>query len=207
MKERPILMHTRSINGILEGRKSQTRRIIKNVPNYDHCGKNIMEWALSGIYQDDSGQWWLDIQTDVDDNSHEELRCPYGQTGDRLWVREQFSALESFDFFNPDTPDEVPEYWYWADGNPKFGDWTRPKPSIHMPRIACRIILEVTGIRVERVQEINIHDGQAEGLNVGPLSASGVKNEFRELWDDTNGKGAWERNDWCWVVGFKRICE
>ena len=145
MKERPILMHARSINAILEGRKTQTRRIVKPQPNLIPQAAPVDNGTVytSGWFEGGPVPEYV------------LARCPYGQPGDRLWVREQFSALESFDFFNPEAPDEIPEFWYWADGNPKWGDWTKPKPSIHMPRWASRLTLEVTGIRVERVQDIS----------------------------------------------------
>lgn len=206
IKERPILMHARSINGILEGRKTQTRRIIKPQSEAVGFGRSCKVapyctdtvWPLA--YYEMRGACW---------NSSQPLICPYGKPGEpgwRLWVRETFSALEAFTFANPSTPEPpIPNYWYWADGQPEWGDWTRPKPSIHMPRIACRIVLEITDIRVERVQAISAVDCLAEGIAAVDGTGRTVEQKFAELWDNTNGKGAWDRNDWCWVVSFKKV--
>lgn len=86
MKERPIIFSEPMVRAILVGRKTQTRRVVKQVPHWQHCGRDIMEWGLSDCYTDDKGSHWLDIQTHVDDNSHDEIKCPYGERGDRLWV-------------------------------------------------------------------------------------------------------------------------
>lgn len=187
-------MHARSVRGILAGTKTQTRRIVKQTPIV--VGPN---WSL-----------WYYKKGDCQINAKQLARlcCPYGKTGDRLWVREAFSELESVDFFSPAVPDEVSNYWYWADGNPVWGDWTRPKPSIHMPRKASRLTLEITDIRVERVQEISSDDAIAEGLINQYRDGREIvwaNDQFAALWDETNGPGAWVRNDWVWVVSFRRI--
>lgn len=204
MKERPILMHARSVNGILAGRKSQTRRIIKPQPHpITQAVRDVphtVRWYSAESEEDEFGTSYRPLHSD----QRTDWNCPFGVPGDRLWVRECFSELESFDFFNPRVPDPVPQYWYWADGNPKWGDWTRPKPSIYMPRIACRLMLEVTGIRVERVQDISEEDARAEGV----YGFEEVRTEFKsfaELWDDTNGPKSWESNPWVWVVSFRRV--
>jgi hypothetical protein len=131
-------------------------------------------------------------------------------------VRECFSRLESFDFFNPEVPDDVPDFWFWADGNPEWGNWTRPKPSIHMPRAAARIVLEITEVRVERLQEISGADCLAEGIGktahdfwslYGQHSTEGTyspRASYRALWGSLNGPSAWDANPWVWVVSFKR---
>lgn len=123
--------------------------------------------------------------------------CPYGQTGDRLWVRESFC-------FRGETIEGRDRYRYRADENPATDGW-RWTPSIHMPRVACRLVLEVTGVRDELLQNISLGDCEAEGCgHVMPRSAQEV---YRELWDSLNAKRGfgWDVNPWVWVVEFKRI--
>ena len=205
MRERPILMHARSIIGILEGRKTQTRRIIKNPPSAlaelksEHA-KNIC--VVDGGIRCD---WYAGVFSIP-------LRCPYGQPGDRLWVRETWREPGSCQM--PDS--SIPSFMtrsdviYKADDESCDGPW---RPSIFMPRRFSRLTLEVTNIRVERVQDISIVDCIAEGIMIPhgepmyadePLERYSEKHAFNKLWDDTNGKGAWDRNDWVWVVEFKK---
>ena len=105
----------------------------------------------------------------------------------------------------------TPETWYWADGDPIDGDWERPRPSIHMPRWASRITLEITGIRVERLLDISEGDAKAEGITTEQSSLTeGIRGRehrifFRELWEKINGPGSWEKNPWVWVVEFWRV--
>lgn len=106
--------------------------------------------------------------------------------------------------------------WYWADGNPSSGDWTRPRPSIHMPRWASRITLEITDVRVERLQDISQADAMAEGAPPSHPSIDVISREhgyedfsrswYAQLWDQINGKlTSWSSNPWVWVVCFKRV--
>lgn len=220
-------MHARSVNGILAGLKIQTRRIMK--PAGRDAGFVVVEMQ--------GGECWPYRSWDgesFDDGKGREaaLHCPYGQPGDRLWVREAFSYHE--------TP-PCNQWAVYRDGTGKSyagsirNGWITEemkfKPSIHMPRWASRLTLEITGIRVERVQDISNSDALAEGVptdddmpNDTPCprccgrglydSATGEADcwecdtaikRFSFLWDDTNGKGAWDRNDWVWVLDFKKI--
>jgi hypothetical protein len=250
MKIRPILMHARSIAGILAGRKTQTRRIVK----LELSPKEHTAWLRGdGLWQ------WM---TGIVNHEANTARCPFGFAGDGLWVRETWQPIRMQTakerakvtailkrFQAGKVKDIVGEamamgavgrsgkikYLYAAD----FGDWAydpdsdlRPwKPSIHMPRAASRLSLEVANIRVQRVQDISADDVIAEGVEI-PVSAKGspllcisdaVENHklwddpkkataydwlsgyFALLWEQTNGKGSWARNDWVWVVDFKRI--
>ncbi|HDL6532725.1 TPA: hypothetical protein PXJ50_004601, partial [Yersinia enterocolitica] len=133
--------------------------------------------------------------------------CPLGKPGDQLWVRECFSDLEDFDFFNPSVPDVIPGYWYWADGNPEWGNWTKPKPSIHMPRRASRINLLITGVRVERLQAITLGDICKEigcGLYDFRPATYGFQ-VWEKLWKSIYGEENWEANPWVWVINFERM--
>ena len=112
--------------------------------------------------------------------------------------------------------------WYWADGNPTEGDWTRPRPSIHMPRWASRITLEIVSVRVERLQDISYEDALAEGvLDFRPLIEPECQQGetadecarrlcwpqrcYRQLWESINGEGSWAKNPWVWAIEFRRI--
>ncbi len=164
MRERPILSSGAMVRAIVEGRKTQTRRVVRPQPP-DH----VRDAGVLHSASDSNGLWWWLDSKDLMDASTvgDEFRCPYGVPGDRLWVREQFSRLESFEFFSDEVPNQIPGAWYWADGNPAWGNWERPKPSIHMPRDLCRIVLEVTDVRVQQLQEISDADAEAEGVEEG----------------------------------------
>lgn len=139
---------------------------------------------------------------------------PYGKIGDRLWVRETFCPIFPQD---PDYNNGEPiEYDYRADyqHGTRLGDvlgikkiW---KPSIFMPRDAARITLEITNIRVERLNDISEEDALAEGVKKKvildwPLITRAAWCEFRNLWSGINGEESWDLNPWVWVIGFKRI--
>lgn len=146
MKERPILFSGPMVRAILEARKTQTRRVIKP-----------QAWAYS---EDTLGQRMIYPRSGADDfgDSGRPIRYPYGVPGDRLWVRETWRAFDDGDvFYRADFGDAVPVH---ADDDPAAWMW---RPSIYMPRWASRITLEVTGVRVERVQEISEDDARAEG--------------------------------------------
>lgn len=205
MKERPILFSAAMVCAILEGRKTQTRRIIKEQP-------------LPGCI----GTYGIGIPFIRGKNG--DVRCPYGQPGDRLWVRETWADLTKthgrrWEKFNPSTKlyqrGVGPFVWYRADGEqPDTGSGTplsEPwRPSIHMPRWASRINLEVTGVRVEQLQDISEADAVAEGCDNGKSDAAistgwyeRPKAAYRRLWEQINGIGSWNENPWVWVVEFK----
>lgn len=207
MKERPILFSAPMVRAILEGRKSQTRRVVK-----------------------DTGLYAIDASIHGEEVARRELaalatRCPYGQSGDQLWVREAFSGPHCMDASDgckavpPSKWGDCSRIWYWADGNPTEGDWTRPRPSIHMPRWASRINLEITGVRVERLQDISEDDCLAEGIaQVVREKLPGIQQcgeydtidvdpvaEYRDLWESINGTGSWDMNPWVFVVEFMMV--
>lgn len=187
MKERPILFNGPMVRAILEGRKTQTRRLF-NAPPWD--------------YEIDDGQCWVE---DIYGDWH--FWCPFGQPGDRLWVRETFSPAYTFS-------EEGSFRWahYRATLEKGIGYTPRWRPSIHMPRWASRITLEITGVRLERLQSISETDAVAESCRPGrmdELSSSSIYRNAREnfftLWDDIYGQGAWTVNPWVWAIEFKRI--
>lgn len=195
MKERPIIFSAPMVRATLTGAKTQTRRVAKPVhhPDFGNLytpGALVLEHEPKHVI---------------------ERACPYGQPGDRLYVRETFSGAN----YNEGPPrDWVVDspVWYWADGNPQHGDWTKPKPGIHMPRWASRITLEVTSVRVERLREISEADAISEGVRVHPdhygkprTSIYNPVQAYRDLWESINGPGSWELNQWVWVVEFRRL--
>ncbi|WP_145534895.1 hypothetical protein [Yersinia alsatica] len=198
MNEKPILFNAEMVNAILSGRKTQTRRIIANA-GADNCiPLQKRTKTKDGIY------------THVMDAPAYGL-CPLGKPGDQLWVRECFSDLDDFEFFDPSVPDVISGYWYWADGNPEWGNWTKPKPSIHMPRAASRINLKITGVRVERLQDISDLDCCDEGYDGPAVTADNQWpsiNWYERLWDSIYGKKEgenWQANPWVWVIEFERM--
>lgn len=206
MRERPILFSGAMVRALLAGTKTQTRRVAKPVKHPD----------LGNIY--DAGALVLENEPQhVIDRA-----CPYGRPGDRLWVRETFMDLRGTGVEHYDSDRRRQRYAFAANCPPgSYSDEARKdyglkwKPSIHMPRSACRLVLEVTRVRVERLQANNHMDAIAEGVGLNPSAAevtmatpagdSLPRVMFRALWEQINGVGAWEANPWVWVVEFRRI--
>jgi hypothetical protein len=191
MKERPILFSGAMVRAILQGRKTQTRRVVKPQPDCTRtslasCAGNRSVRVIAmrqGMYS---------------------IFCPYGQPGDRLWVKETFTEGEGV--------------IYRADWNPEVsldGLW---KPSIFMPRRLSRITLEITAVRVERLQDITEADAVAEGIYFdhdfdGYVSddegrhyhGNSAVRSYEHLWQSINGAGSWEANPFVWVLEFRRV--
>lgn len=224
MRERPLLMSAPMIRAILNGRKTQTRRVIVPQPpedvgeivvgtyhptKVDRHGEEYPGDPVFGAYDYD-GTWGV--------------RCPYGAPGDRLWVRERWCAwalVGAGDFWRVQ---------YAADQQTRDlyppPDWNPPRvvnrtmgdaPSIHMPRWASRVTLEITEVRVQRVQEITAADARAEGHPTDPSRSDdpdvhddAAMDWYRDLWDSVNaerdgGAYAWARNPFVWAISFRRI--
>lgn len=233
MRERPVIFSAPMVRAILDGRKTQTRRVVKTQPEMaqllTHSGWNA--------WHDERGR---------------PLRNPYGQPGVRLWVRETWAEVHPLQVAEgrysqggragiPGPPPvdyrtiyradgEFPpiyclggEPWpyrslepFERDGIQAFVDepiWT---PSIHMPRWASRILLEITDVRVGRLQEISEDDALAEGIRPfgdgngfhvedGAFYSSTAASAFAALWESINGPGSWEANPWVWAITFRRI--
>ncbi|MFV0892431.1 hypothetical protein [Pseudomonas kurunegalensis] len=199
-KERPILFSGHMVRAILEGRKTVTRRPVKVQPR---TKGDIGSYGL--------GQPFIRHP----DPTKRNPECPYGRPGDRLWVRETHKIATG------KAGDSQACVRYEADGDyqakvlplpeaigPRTFDRTRP--SIHMPRWASRILLEITAVRVELLQDITEEQAEAEGVNFlrhvpdadETLTASQL---FECLWSSINGDESWNGNPWVWVVEFKRI--
>ena len=233
IKERPILFSAPMVRAILEGRKSVTRRAMKVQP------------VLNGKFWQVYGAGWSDGVTSVPAVTGHSLstKCPYGKPGDRLWVRETFALLGNEDGMCTDWNDRlikgderdaarifrasctIGDYGLWdipckADWKPDTeemsydGAW---RPSIHMPRWASRILLEITDVRVERLQDITPEQVTAEGVSTRGEAMWGsrwwvdapeqaiedARKDFADLWTSTGGN--WDANPWVWVVEFKRV--
>jgi hypothetical protein len=198
VKERPILFSAPMVRAILEDRKTQTRRILKqavgpslSVDVENEAGVAVLSW-LQGV-----GPGY-----DVGE-SIERVRCPYGVPGDHLYVRETWA-------YHPDYPESTQRAIYRAERGVEY-DVDRWTPSIHMPRWASRIDLQITNVRVERLQEISEADAEQEGCAPSFEDEFGIvhgqpqyKFGFRKLWEEINGTGSWDLNPFCWVIDFKR---
>lgn len=207
-KERPILFSAPMVRAILDGSKTQTRRVVKLPVEQDSDftgGWKIVHKAVTlavGWYERTLGRA----------DPRDPVVCPYGQPGDRLWVREAYADIGPRLTYRADT----------ADGaHCMVRRWT---PSIHMPRADSRILLEIVSVRVERLNDISEVDASAEGIKgrpvrsgvaMAPVTVYGLGTDddwchsathaFQELWGAINGAGSWEANPWVWVVEFKRV--
>jgi len=206
MKERPILFSSPMVRALLDGSKTQTRRAIKIQPHIDSMGNFI--WNEMNFGQEIGGEPCV--------RNFIKFHCPYGKIGDRLWVRETWAKAKSH------TSSHI---FYKADGDNQQGKQfalsytereNKWRPSIHMFRDYSRINLEITAVRVERLNDISDADAKAEGVlqvesdgyqnydGTGGYWGSAV-NSFETLWESINGTGSWQANPWVWVVEFKRI--
>ena len=210
MKERPILFNAPMVRALLAGTKTQTRRVVK-LPVVGAEG-SVSEVVPSLL--PNRGDLW-DFRRMLDNPMA--VRCPYGQPGDRLWVRETFRGCRAYEVqgYPPKDWGNKP-IWFEADGAPpgRPDQWaSRSRPSIHMPRWASRITLEITRVRVETLQDIDLADALAEGISdTGALILDSAGNEqggpiaeYAVLWEQINGPGSWDANPWVWVIEFKRV--
>jgi hypothetical protein len=193
LKERPILFSAPMVRALLAGTKTQTRRVCKPQPIAD---ARFVGGHYLPATKRNPGQ---EISVEA---PYVHIACPYGQRGDRLWVRETWRRdIDKIDgarlvqYRADDAIVEAPRTYFDL---PSAG-WI---PSIHMPRWASRITLEVTGVRVELLQEISEADAISEGT---PFPCGGWVGGYQKLWESIHGPGSWEANPWVWVVEFKRV--
>jgi len=207
MKERPILFSGEMVRAILDGRKTQTRRAIKPQPRpmfLGGCG-----WYPDG--DANKKKHYASVKHFIKGMPID--FCPYGQPGDRLWVREGFRLISQL---GPETWDTFLHPQYKSDM--KIGhicsimrEFYKPgwKPSIHMPRWASRITLEITDVRVERVQDITLADIEKEGIFDKRETGNSIQQRisFSFLWDSINAKCgySWDSNPWVWAISFKVV--
>jgi hypothetical protein len=213
VKERPILFSGPMVRELLGSTKTQTRRVVKA----RGCAGSTFE--VPAGWDPEAVKRWA-------------MPCPYGQPGDRLWVRETHAIVPATAYssshddgqqlahrVSPDTASWAVYRAGWVRVAPE--PW---RPSIHLPRWACRIVLELVDVRVERLQAISEADAIAEGVErlapsngtlggwACPLLDSGIgmvvdtaRDAYRGLWNSINGVGSWEANPWVWVLTFKRV--
>lgn len=217
VKERPILFTGAMVRAILAGTKTQTRRLVKPVGRdggfvvYDN--ETLDAWP----YRSDDGEscyhttWTKDGRYCLHETP---IECPHGAAGDRLWVRETFSESEPC-FLGGKAQ---PTVWYRANNNRPTWAERRWRPSIFMRRPLSRLLLEVTDVRVQRLQDISEADAKAEGIEYvddgrGHYGVRGVDGthgwtaaeSYGRLWESINGAGSWDRNPWVWAVNFRRV--
>ena len=213
MKSRPILFNAHMVRALLDGTKTQTRRLLKIQPEgcewqcgaysptvIDKYGDDCAGAEIFGAYTTD-GEW--------------SQACPYGQPGDQLWVRETWGVL--YEQFINDSHE--PTFWRadYSDSDlaeQKAGTLWLPRwrPSIHMFRNRSRITLEITNVRVERLQDISEADAAAEGWmrksersNDPEVHQDAARDWYSDLWEQINGAESWKLNPWVWVIEFRKV--
>lgn len=250
IKERPILFSAPMVRALLDGSKIKTRRT--NGFEWTNLSMpGMWDKVETGIYRSEFGAWFRFDDQGI--NRDVFIKCPYGKVGDRLWVRESFSVTAFYASQDNSTEAGSDEesaacrVKYHADGaesyvdelscNNDFGvdeeeqalraSKNKSSPSIHMPRWASRINLEITGVRVERLNDISDVDAINEGIisehhvwrepeyplpdiAYRPSAKSEYrytcpKQAFQDLWESINGAGSWQENPYVWVIEFKRI--
>lgn len=219
-KEHPIIFSGPMVRAVLEGRKTQTRRVAQCMTGTDFATHHKAdEWIISSTI--------LNIavglpKKTVSPRTGSLVRCPYGAPGDRLWVRETFARLEDLKTKDPGTAALLSRAFYRQEHSAGLSHddatdlrWRSP---IHMPRELSRITLEVTNVRVERLQEISDADAKAEGVDQAPYSENRIWianpansqryiKTFRKGWDAINAKRgySWASNPFVWVIEFKKL--
>lgn len=207
MKERPILFSAPMVLALLDGSKTQTRRIIARPLQHP----NWTDYVYFGPSKNDPSCRSMAIECgpDYPDGKDDQVLCPYGAAGDRLYVRETWQHSNDpygpYDsdcdvFYRADYMDDP----HGPDGelSPE-GKYRRWRPSIHMPRIASRIDLEIVSVRVEQLQSIGEADAKSEGVDPATC-VHGYYDGYAKLWGKINGADSWLANPWVWVIDFKR---
>ena len=212
MRERPILFNGAMVRAILAGQKTQTRRAIKDIPWRPGCNPDFSQARAFS----NGGEFRITGSQEMTTG----FRCPLGQRGDRLWVRETTVDVERHGYLGPVHLESEEGYATLQGGlapGPDDVIDVEPheitlRPSIHMPRSMCRLFLEITDVRVERLQAISPADALAEGsmewageqdTPIRDLDTGDERIAFSALWDSTGGD--WNSNPWVWVSTFMRI--
>ncbi|HHI0425230.1 TPA: hypothetical protein ACQ8R9_004441 [Klebsiella pneumoniae] len=245
MKERGMIFNGEMVRAILDGRKTQTRRIVKGT---DGAVKFCKEWDINGeeifVVLGEKDRTGMNPVLGA-------ISCPFGAVGDRIWVREAYRFPASLDDVSPTGVGEMavatgyrkpwaPTFyeftgtfsdgWKGFETPPKVSDAGKLRPSIHMPRWASRILLEITDVRVERLNAISPEDAESEGLERTNFTGFGdepglpsypepdvyfdpLKKQWKEyppeafagLWESIYGEGSWQANPWVWVISFERV--
>ena len=203
VRERPMLFSGEMVRALLSGAKTQTRRVVKPQPDCTHDSSPY--WYIGGLRT----SWTRRPPGSEPHWGNNPLLCPHGKVGGHLWVRETFCQFMD----NAKDGNGAQTYYRASQRDSDMHEVERImvtngvkwKPSIHMPRWASRITLEITDVRVERLQAISAADCWAEGIpcspDVNPI------HEYQELWESINGPGSWEANPYVWAISFNRIKE
>lgn len=215
MKTRPILFSGPMVRALLAGTKTQTRRIVKpQIAEYVQATPDVHPTTRTAPYLDSycgerktpenprgmsrEWHWWT-----ADNRLGPHVsRCPYGVPGDRLWVRETIRRDTDplgdpmHSYCCADESVTVADAWPWKND---------VLPSIHMPRSLSRITLEITGVRVERLNDISESDARAEGISKNQCPDWHAISDYRVLWESINGHGSWSDNPWVWGIEFRRV--
>ena len=214
MTERGMIFNGEMVRAILDGRKTQTRRIMKVQPESNQLGLLLI---TDSTKHSDIGKYhWAESNATGNHVRSKLFSCPFGAVGDRIWVRETWAeagaSAPDLKLYRANYPEHVPSIYE----NVPPAEEIRWTPSIHMPRTASRILLEITDVRVERLNAISQEDAQAEGMELtgwrptysDPDSGGEVMtpyDNFAELWSSIYGSDSWNANPWVWVIEFKRV--
>lgn len=215
MKTRPILFSGPMVRALLAGTKTQTRRAMRKQP------ASVLGLRIDETSRDlKTGAAWFTARIDGKahaaipdgpDSVTADVGCPFGGRGSRLWVKESIKCVS---FCGASLPSDEATSLFCADDTPTRADawpWKRPfLPSMFMPIGLSRITLEVTDVRVQRLQDISEEDARAEGVEpktwgADAMAGQGARAAYAELWDEINGAGAWAANPWVWAISFKRV--
>lgn len=221
MTERGMIFNAEMVRAILDGRKTQTRRVMKVQPESNQLGLLLI---TDSTKRSDIGKYhWAESNATGNHVRSKLFSCPFGAAGDRIWVRETFCPVDDTQYGGEKWVDyrATPRYeashpagW---DSAPNDAEALKWRPSIHMPRWASRILLEITDVRVERLNSIHDVDAMREGIqNLTTCSHAdfgipGVVNTqhpvraFQLLWESIYGADSWRANPWVWVIEFKRV--
>lgn len=203
VRERPMLFQDAMVRAILSGQKTQTRRVVNPYPP---ALRTIFGYRPSAIFPQQDGTY----VAFTDGHEGMTFSCPYGRSGDRLWVREAWRVHKDADHLPPRDLPQALTVRFEADGAPDR-ECGKYRPPMFMPRWACRLVLEVASVRVERLHEITEADCIAEGCPGGHGAIPGYgyhatpQEHYRWLWEQINGEGSWALNPWVWVVEFRRV--
>ena len=205
MRERPILFRAPMVRALLAGTKTQTRRVLspKGYTLPSDTSSRAWKYGPLGLTNEEGGGL----------KAYPLPGCPYGILGARLWVKESFRLRADQDHKPPSQDAWKDSAWHEATGNGETpsgcgGGIGRLRASIHMPRWASRIDLEITEVRVQRLQDITEADARAEGVE--PKDGDGhrgyepARDRYAALWDEINGAGSWDANPWAWCLSFTR---
>lgn len=220
MKERPILMTPENAQKCHDGSKTQTRRIVKLPRDRGTWEPLFFEGSRCTTSDGKPGE---DMVCITNTKTGKTLACQFGQAGDRLWVREPHAWPGEEAYLYRGNPEHRTLVDEWrADPNYPQIKWT---PSIHMKREACRTVLELTEVRVERLHDITEEDAKAEGVESiektaphchqfyksyrlagdGSFCEHNAIGSFMTLWESINGSSSWGLNPWVWVLTFKKV--